>query len=256
MFQPISQQVKVLITAAGLGTRSGLNGHIRKEMLPVYDCRSGKLLLRPIIDVIINRYRSYGFSDFVVVLSRNDRRSRLYIEEFSENTEIVIQESPRGFGDAVLTASELISGKFILNCGDGILISRKDTDSFIEKVRSGRHSIVLGLMETDNPSRYGIATVQGKGSDISVTGVVEKPSVPPSNLAMVAVYQLTELIFDELRKSTKENVELTPAINSLIKSGESATAFMIERENWLSVGHVEDYMKVLRSSYDHSLPCE
>lgn len=248
--------MQVLITAAGLGTRSGLDGHIRKEMLPVYDCREGRLVLRPIIDVIMHRYRSHGFSDFVVVLGRNDSRTRSYLEEFSPETEIVIQNSPKGFGDAVLTASDLIHDRFILNCGDGILISRNDTDRFVEKALSGRYSMVLGLMETDNPGRYGIASVSRKNGEILVEGVVEKPENPASNLAMVAVYQLNELIFGELKKEKKGPLELTPAIDALISAGQITGAVQVERENWLSVGRVDDYMRVLSSTYSYSFPCK
>lgn len=248
--------MKVLITAAGLGKRSGLNGHIRKELLPVYDCREGELVLRPIIEVIMNRYRSYGFRDFVLVLSRADQRTELYIRQFYPEVEIAYQNRPRGFGDAVMSASELINGKFILNSGDGILISRNDTDRFIDAVRSNRFSQVLGLMEVDNPSRYGVASVENGDDGIEVTGVVEKPADPPSNLALVATYQLDSSIFDILGKMNGDNIELTPAIDRLIKSGGRTTAVTVERENWLSVGRVEDYMSVLKKSYDNSVPCK
>ena len=36
--------MKAVVTAAGLGTRSGLDGKFRKEMLPLYDMREGKLV--------------------------------------------------------------------------------------------------------------------------------------------------------------------------------------------------------------------
>lgn len=248
--------MKVLITAAGLGKRSGLNGHIRKELLPVYDCREGKLVLRPMIEVIMHRYRSYGYSEFVVVLGRKDERTRSYLNEFYPDVEIAYQEKPIGFGDAVKTASDLIDSRFILNCGDGILISRNDTDRFVDAVKSKKYSMVLGLMEVDNPSRYGVASVSEKGDILEVTGVVEKPSNPRGNLALVAVYQLDESIFSELDKAKGKNVELTPAIDSLIKSGHRTTAVKVDRQDWLSVGRVQDYRDVLTKSYQQSMPCK
>lgn len=248
--------LKVLITAAGLGKRSGLNGHIRKELLPVYDCREGELVLRPMIDVIMHRYRSYGFNDFIVVLSRTDQRTRSYLNEFYPEVEIAFQEKPAGFGDAVRTASSLIEGKFILNCGDGVLISRNDTDNFISTLKSGNFSMVLGLMEVENPSRYGVASVQVDNGYLKVTGVVEKPENPPGNLAIVAVYQLESSIFSEINRIKGDNVELTPAINSLIQSGHRTAAVKVDRQDWLSVGRVQDYRDVLRKSYQHSMPCK
>ncbi len=248
--------MKVLITAAGLGRRTGLNGHVRKEMLPIYECREGRLVLRPIIEVIINRYKSYGLREFVVVLGRNDRRSEYYVREFCPDVEIVFQESPRGFGDAVLKAADLIDGKFILNSGDGMLFNRKDTDRFMDTVKSGKFSQVLGLMRVDNPSRYGVASVSESGGSLEVKGVVEKPSKPEGNLALVAVYQLDSSVFGELESFTGDNIELTPAINNLIRNGHRTAAVEFERKNWLSVNRVEDYLRVLRNTYDLSVPCQ
>jgi len=59
--------VKGIITAAGKGMRSGLDGKFRKEMLPMYDIRNGKLILRPIIDLIIYRMMENNINDIAVV---------------------------------------------------------------------------------------------------------------------------------------------------------------------------------------------
>lgn len=248
--------MKVLITAAGLGTRSGLNGHVRKETLPVYDCRDGVLVLRPLMEVIIDRYRKAGFSQFVVVLAKGDIRTRSYVEEYLPEIQIVTQDSPRGFGDAVLCASSEIDGPFILNTGDGMLLSGNDFGTFVESAKSGTHEIQLGLMEVSDPSRYGVATIHENNGEIMVDEVVEKPAHPKSNLALVSVYKLNESVFEEIsRYRERKNVELTPAINAMISSGQQASAVKIDRKNWVSVGKVEEYRNVLMSTYASSSPC-
>lgn len=247
--------LKVLITAAGMGKRSGLNGHMRKELLPVYDCRDGELVLRPLVEVIINRYRSYGFDDFVAVINSQDKRTAMYLRDYCPEVELCYQEKPLGFGDAVNCASDHIDGKFILNSGDGLILPRNDTDRFIEMVRSGKQSNVLGLMKVEDPRRYGIASVERTGDDIEVTGLIEKPENPPGNLALVATYMLNDSIFEELDKFSGTNIELTPAINALIAKGQRTTAIEVERTSWLSVGRVGDYISVLKKTLDYSARC-
>ncbi|MDA8143605.1 MAG: sugar phosphate nucleotidyltransferase, partial [Thermoplasmatales archaeon] len=112
--------MKAVITAAGLGTRSGLDGKIRKEMLPVYDIRNGRIVLRPIIDVIISNLLIAGLDEIAVVLDPQDLFTKNYIETNFPEAQILFQIEKRGYGHAVLTAKEFVGkGSFILNAGDG-----------------------------------------------------------------------------------------------------------------------------------------
>ena len=64
--------MKAVVTAAGLGTRSGLDGKFRKEMLPLYDMREGKLVLRPVIDIVLTRIREAGADEVYIKADRVD----------------------------------------------------------------------------------------------------------------------------------------------------------------------------------------
>ncbi len=247
--------MQLLITAAGSGTRSGLDGHLRKEILPIYDCREGRLVLRPIIDVIINRYNNLGIRNTVVVLARGDQRTESYLREYFPDVEIVYQERRHGFGDAVLSASDYISGDFILNAGDGLIFNDALLRDFVQMSFSKRGSISLALMEVDDPRRYGVATVEGKAPIYTVLGLEEKPQNPRSNLALMAVYRLSPEIFGELRAVRSNNVELTPSINSLIEKGTPANGMVFSRKEWLSVGVAERYVDVLQNTLEKSSPC-
>lgn len=240
--------MKGVITAAGLGKRSGLDGKMRKEMLPVYDVRNGKLVLRPIIDVIISGFLRQGIRRIAVVLDPSDRWTREYIETEFSDVQILYQEEKRGFGHAVLMAKDFVgSDSFILNAGDGLVL-RKDV--LPEIVKSSDSGVYLTLMQVTNPQRYGTAEIIERDVGISVISVVEKSEAPPSNFALCALYGLPSDIFQHLEADSSHIIELTPAINKLIASGSNTRAMVIDRTEWVSVGKAESYVDVLKLTLD------
>lgn len=240
--------MKGVITAAGLGTRSGLDGKMRKEMLPVYDLRDGRLVLRPLIDVLITRFHNSGILETAVVLDPADSWTCSYIETEFPEVQILYQEKKLGYGHAVLMARNFVgNGNFILNAGDGLVLRRGVLDELIGWNSNGVH---LTLMAVTNPERYGTAELQLTDGNPGVTGVVEKSHSPPSNYALCALYRLPGAIFDHLSGQSGKNTELTPAIDSLIRSGVETRATIIDRKEWVSVGRAEGYIDVLRSTLE------
>lgn len=240
--------MKGVVTAAGLGTRSGLDGKFRKEMLPVYDVRGGRIVLRPIIDVILTGMAEIGVDRVAVVLSPADHWTREYIESEFPEVEILFQEERLGFGHAVLVARDFVGeDDFLLNAGDGLLLHR---EAVRRMAGSPRGTISLALMKVDNPERYGTAEIEGSGTSISVKHVVEKSPEPPSDLALCAVYRLPSGIFKHLSRATGKNVELTPAIDGLLAEGVPAGATVVERRDWVSVGRAESYVDVLGATLE------
>lgn len=239
-------QMKGLITAAGLGTRSGLDGKLRKEMLPVYDVRDGKLVLRPIIDVIITNLKNSGVSEIGAVLDPSDVRTRDYLETEFPAVALMYQKEKRGFGHAVLMGRDFIGDdSFILNAGDGMVLN----DSILpDMVRWPDNGVYLTLMEVDNPKKYGTADAVIDNGNIKIRAVVEKSETPPSNLGLCALYRLPAEIFESLSSHNERNIELTPSINGLIGKGVKTKAVKIERNEWISVGRAESYVEVLRAT--------
>lgn len=239
--------MKGVITAAGLGTRSGLDGKLRKEMLPVYDTRDGHLVLRPILDVIITDFTRNGITDIAVVLDPNDKWTREYLESNFPDVTILFQEEKRGYGHAVLMARDFV-GKddFILNAGDGLVLK----EQVLRKMVSGiDKSIQLTLIPVPNPQNYGCPEILGDEVPLKITGVIEKPESPPSNYGLCALYRLPNEVFDEINADEK-NVELTPAIDRVIKKGIRTYGEIIDRKDWISVGKAESYVDVLKATLE------
>lgn len=262
--------MKGLITAAGLGTRSGLNGKIRKEMLPMYELLDGEIVLRPMLDIIYRRMRSLGIDDVIIVLNPEDTITMDYVKRNLGDAVVVYQERPSGYGNAVLRAKEAVGGDdVLLNAGDGLLLDANIAKSVLRK--NAGESIDLFLFRVRDPSRYGVATVY-PGSDrnvdleesspstvsfahsdhlarVPVAGVEEKPSHPKSDLALCATYILPNAIFEALEAYGKAE-ELTPAIDLVIKNGTRAFGTVLPAHQWISVGRAEKYVEVLSRSLE------
>lgn len=244
--------MKAVITAAGLGTRSGLDGKLRKEMLPIYDRRDGELVLRPMIDCIINRLQNGGISDFIVVVDPEDHYTKEYIEKEFDNVEFAFQREKRGFGDAVLKARPYVNDEpFILNAGDGLVLPQEHVNQVVKTAVENRDSNVLTLFRVPNPQRYGTARVEKADDYLKVMEVVEKSSTPPSSMALAAFYSFSSGIMDYI-EDKGSNIELTPAINSMIKAGTRTMGLEIERPYWVSVGVAKEYVDVLRRTLKHA----
>lgn len=229
-----------LVTAAGLGTRSGLDGRMRKELLPLYDAVEGKLVLRPVLDMVIRRLENAGCQKVVVVVDPSDRMTISYLETNFPACDLVFQETKLGYGNAVYLGSRKCSGHdVLLNAGDGIVAM--DT-YYRELVESGEST--LTLFEVDNPSSYGNAVLSQDGK--RVISVSEKPAIPISNLAIAATYYFKKNLLNYISAESKE---LTESIQEMV-SKDLVIPKIIPKDTWLSIGKKENYHKILTRSYE------
>lgn len=244
--------MKAIITAAGLGKRSGLNGLIRKELLNIYDFRDGSLILRPVIDVLISKLVRMGISDIAVVLDPSDVISQDYLKRIFPFVRIFFQMEKNGFGDAVLSARDFVRDEgFLLAAGDGMVLDLENFNSRMVGLER-ENKWTLFVMKVDDPKRYGVAVLRQGTEGTEVTDVVEKPSKPRSNFALCALYYLPPQIFDFI--SYKDGkAELTDAIARCISSGVKFNAVEVPRSSWISVGMAEDYRNVLESTYLYAM---
>lgn len=243
----------LVVTAAGQGKRTGLDGHLRKEMLPVYDAVEARVVLRPVIDVILRKYAALGVEREIVVLNPADRVTIDYLERFHPEAIPVYQEKPDGFGDAVLRAAEYVrSRKFFLNAGDGFLLDMDPVSFGADLTARGNADNVLITMRVTDPSRYGVAIIDTRhGRYSSVRYVVEKPARRISNLALCAAYVLDSDVFRRISSSDGIS-ELTPAINDMVMNGYRTASVTTPRSNWISINLGEEYAAVLRKTLTSS----
>ncbi len=248
---------KAVITAAGKGSRMKyITSVLPKALLPLIRREDGKLVMRPIIDLIMESLEAEGVEKFCIVVGKHGKLLLDYL--FGRNVTFVFQEEPKGFGDAVSRAEDFASGEpFFVHADDGVLTGGyREARSLFEEIRP---EAVLLLREVGNPKRYGIVEVQEKGEYMKhklfkILRAEEKPERPRSNVAISAVYVFSPRIFEALKKVKVEEgkeLELTYGIQELINAGGEVYGILLKEEKWLNVGDPESYFNALSYTINH-----
>ncbi len=201
----------VILIAGGQNSRFfPINTTTHKGFLP--------LLGKPLVVRTIEDLHEQGFWDIVLVVSPNDFQERGIEVELSNyqlavQPKIVVQESAKGQGDAVLCAREHLTN-------DCILLSPYYTSAGVlaEKVwqakQSGDSDCVFMGTKTENTSLYGMLAFDPQNHN-RVVGVVEKPEDnPPSNFRINSVYYLTKEFVEVLAQTPISEYSLEEALST------------------------------------------
>jgi len=278
-----------LLPAAGLGSRlfpATLNQP--KEMLPVPVFSNGQIFMKPTLQIIFEQLYKLGIREFFIVIGTSKeavirhftpnerylpiaREMREEIDKFYNmlrDSQIcyLIQSHPRGFGDAVLQARNLVKEDFLVIAGDTIITSynprvQEPQDPLAHfrrllEIHNQYTSLAtLSLQTVEDPRRYGV--VEGEreekeGNVIRIQSAVEKPQEPPTNLAITGLYIFKPDIFDaleELRAPEGGELQLTDGINTLARRGVYGV-LMDENDRRYDIGSPELYGDVFTQLYE------
>ena len=271
---------KAVITAAGSGSRLlPFSKETPKEMLPYCArARDGRLILKPILEVVYESLHDHGYRKFCFVVGRGKRSIEDYFlvddsAKYSTNSDLqdfykkirsshimyVQQSSPRGFGDAVLKA-KLFAGKdsFLLHAGDDVILS--PDNGHIQRLEDAFFSngadIALLVDRVERPEQYGVIEGRSIGDGLfRVEHLEEKPRRPKTNLAVIATYIFKPSIFCELERVEPDRngeIQLTDAIGSLVANGKCIAVELGAAEKRIDVGTPESYVACIRDSFDIS----
>ncbi|MEF2278532.1 glucose-1-phosphate thymidylyltransferase [Deinococcus sp. YIM 134068] len=231
--------MKAIIPAAGLGTR----------LRPLTFARPKPVLRvagQPIICHALRTLSDAGIVDVGIVVSGLTHRAIESVVQGVEGVNITFihQDEMLGLGHAVKMARSWVGqDDFCVYLGDNLF--EHGVGSFIEAFHARRAEAVVALVEVEDPSAFGVA-VLGDGGRI--TRLVEKPRVPPSNLAVAGMYCFSPAIFDVLETlapSPRGEYEITDAIAGLIEGrggvyGERVTGW------WKDTGRPQDLIDANR----------
>ncbi len=216
--------MKCVILAAGFGSRlQPFTSHRPKQMLPV----GGKPILLHGLEYIRDKLE---ITDIIIVVGHQRQNIMDYFgdgQEFGVKITYVVQHlnSKRGLAAALQLVEEHINSDFCLYLADNLFGA--DLRKVLDEHREYRPSVTLHVEEHENPSRFGVVITDDKNN---ITGVVEKPKNPPSNLVITGFYVFSPVIFQamgKLKPSARGEYELTDAIQILINEGQKVRASTI-----------------------------
>ncbi len=248
--------MKGLILAGGHGTRMRPITHTtNKHLIPIAN--------KPMLFYPIETLKSAGITDIGIIVGHTEQRIREIKEAIGDGTKLGInvtyieQDAPRGLAHAVKIAKEYLTnnntdGKFIVHLGDNIL--KGDIVKYVEKFKSDASvDCTVLLKSVPEPNRFGVAEIKnGK-----IIKLVEKPKIPPSDLALVGVYMFNEHIFssiEKLKPSWRNEYEITEAIQGLIDTGKVVVHHVIDSEWWKDPGDPAGLLEANRLILDELAP--
>lgn len=207
--------MKGVILAGGLGTRMfPLTKITNKHLLPVYDL--------PMIYYPIQTLVNAGVTDIMVVTGGRNSGDFLRLlgngSEFGlKHLNYAYQEGEGGIAAALELAEHWAAGdSLVVVLGDNLI-----EGNIIEAVtnfKEQKDGAKILLKEVDDPHRFGVASLDGD----KVTKIVEKPTDPETNLAVIGIYMFDERVWQiigGLEPSKRGELEITDVNNWYIEDG-------------------------------------
>jgi len=232
--------MKGVILAGGLGTRLfPLTKITNKHLLPVFD--------RPMIHYPIEALVKAGITDIMVVTG--GRKSGDFLSLLGNGSDFgrkhinyTYQQGEGGIAEALGLCEHWAAGEPVcVILGDNLIEKNvvKAAADFKEQLASGGGAKIM-LKQVHDPERFGVAELDGD----SVTGIVEKPKEPKSDLAVIGIYMYDARVFDiikTLKPSDRGELEITDVNNWYIADG-SMTYEVLEGW-WTDAGTFESLLR-------------
>jgi glucose-1-phosphate thymidylyltransferase len=234
------ENLRGLILSGGAGTRLRPITHTSaKQLVPVAN--------KPVLFYGIEALVEAGVTEIgIVIAPETGDEIRAAVGDggtFGARVTYVSQPEPRGLAHAVLTAEEFLEdGPFVMYLGDNLL--RDGIVDLVEAFRRSEPDALILLTSVVDPSQYGVAELDGD----RVVRLIEKPSQPPSDMALVGVYMFGPPIFaaaKAIEPSARAELEITDAIQELIDGGRRVESRVVSGW-WKDTGKLDDMLEANR----------
>jgi glucose-1-phosphate thymidylyltransferase len=243
--------MKGLILSGGAGTRLRPITHTSaKQLVPVAN--------KPILFYGIEDLVAAGITEIGIIIGHTGDEIREAVGDgsrFGAEVTYLPQLEPLGLAHCVLIARDFLGDDdFVMYLGDNLL--RQGVAEFVERFEADRAAAAtptlddagqpptaqILLTRVPDPQRFGVAEVNDRGE---VVALVEKPEVPPSDLALVGVYLFDRTIHeavDRIKPSERGELEITDAIQWLIDRGHRVRHEVLDGW-WKDTGKLEPLLE-------------
>jgi len=157
-----------------------------------------KIMGKPLILFLIEGLEKKGIKEVIIVQGPGKEvEEELKNQKLALPVKYIIQPEPKGTGDAILRAKQILGEQFFVFNAERI-----DTGDYIEpildKFKKEGSRLILLAGKTETPWLYGILKVEGD----KVIDLIEKPQSgkEPSNIKIVGTYFLPKDFFEYLER--------------------------------------------------------
>ncbi|MBS1848317.1 MAG: glucose-1-phosphate thymidylyltransferase, partial [Actinobacteria bacterium] len=243
--------MKGLILSGGAGTRLRPITHTSaKQLVPVAN--------KPILFYGIEDMAAAGITEIGIIVGGTRDEIIAAVGDgsaFGVRVTYIPQDEPLGLAHCVLIARDFLGDdEFVMYLGDNLL--RQGIAEFVDAFEADRRrsaqpgfgessdaaAAQILLARVDDPERFGVAEI---GTEGEVVRLVEKPEVPPSDLALVGVYLFDPTIHDavaSIEPSPRGELEITDAIQWLIDHGRRVRHEVVDGW-WIDTGKLDPLLE-------------
>lgn len=228
--------MKALILSGGRGTRlRPLTFSLAKQLIPVAG--------RPILHFVLDQVKKVGIEKVGVIIcseTGDQIKNSLAKNRWGFDFSFILQKEPKGLAHAVKVARNFLKNDpFLMYLGDNLIGGNiKNLAGEFQKFQLD--ALVL-LKKVKNPQQFGVAELDRKGN---LKNLIEKPKIPPSDLALTGIYFFSPLIhlaIDKIKPSSRGELEITDAIMELMKN--QNVRGKILKNWWLDTGKKDDLLE-------------
>jgi len=219
----------VILMAGGLGSRlKPLTNKIPKPMLKVGN--------KPILETIIEQFKSYGFYNFLISVNYKSNIIKDYFNR-GESLDVSIDyiEENKRLGTA--GALSLINNKldepiFVMN---GDILTNINFKDLLTFHKNNNFELTVCVIKHAIEIPYGVLDASAENVLIDL---VEKPT--KEFLVNAGVYLLNPYLQNEIPKDTFH--DMPTFLKELISQGRKVGVYEVE-DYWMDIGHPEDFKK-------------
>ncbi len=228
--------MKGLILSGGTGSRLyPLTYTSAKQLIPVAN--------KPVLFRVIEAIHDAGIDDIGIVVGNTAEKIKEAVgrgNRWGVNITYIPQEKPLGLAHAVKVAQPFLGDdRFVMFLGDNVI--QGGISTLIRQFAGSDWNSQIVLTRIEHPEQYGVAEL---GEDGRIIHLVEKPKVPPSDLALVGIYMFDHNVFravDSIKPSWRGELEITDAIQWLVDNGCTVHPY-VHQGWWIDTGAPGDML--------------